>query len=312
MTAIEEFVEMEKLIMVIQSTTTSSSPTTTITTLHKLIEEWGGISRLQTYLEQNLKDKVNWKETIEQCEQKAESVFIGVSTKTPQKMDEQTQREVKLMALQEACGRSLKEIIMKYQASTSISSSSSTEIASPFADGARFNQISSVAMEQFLQQKLTFLPQYLPTEWESLAVLDAERAVRTKSIVDNSLTIVPSRHKLRFPALYSIAELISMFPNELNLKLRSTYREVHAEIWLWSNTFVIPKPVRASKHRVIAGYVFTRAAERITLSADEGHPMIEVRSNGVVLFSSTSPPFTPTLKFSTKDVWMLCVAFDCA
>jgi len=265
---------------------------------------------------------VDWDAVVRTCKDKAESVVEGVRARAGKdglEMDANTRQQVLRMAFREACGRQLSTILK--QASEKLSAATgdddpflvSRTLASPLVEGARFNQVPPDAIRGLkAAEGYGLIPRFMAREWEALCVLDAERALRTGKL-SQFLVIQPSNHGELFPAVTSVAEVLTAIPHELNLKTGSRFCEVStsSEMWLWKDSFQLPPPTGQGRtqSRMVALYAFSRSeSSAIKLRCDKRE--IDVLHNSVVLIALTNPPFTAKLALSPLNSWMVGVAFD--
>ena len=306
---------MEVLLELIRETPATKD------SLSKLVETVGG----KDVVEQRIVrwTRIDWGTVVESCQSKAEVVFQGVVERGRKEknevMDDAMKLHVRKMAFREACARQIWAIFVAMEQQQPESEpSSGREPASPFAKGGRFNQIPSESIAMLLKQGWAPIPKFMNMrEWQPLCVLDVERAEKTSSLhVDEGsssssrlLQLSPEQHRLYFPALISIAELLAALPRELNLKLSSRYAEVQSEVWVWNHSFRLPRPTsKQTKQRILAGYVFSRVDDNVILNYETSSTTL--RCNSVILLNLPPPLFSSTFTLSHPKVWMLCVTFE--
>ncbi|KAH9255115.1 hypothetical protein BASA81_006874 [Batrachochytrium salamandrivorans] len=170
--------------------------------------------------------RIDWIQFLELAVQKSNQVFASLASKSEIPPD--VGREIQVLALREACARQLQQLLGKPPRQQQ-----QQEVASPFTLGARFNQIPSPVLSNFVHPKSpppTLRPEqqeWLGREWAQLGVLDCERAERMRLLnEDGVLELSLAAHKHCLPALLSVCELLCCLPRELHFKLNRAFTEV--------------------------------------------------------------------------------------
>lgn len=219
--------------------------------LVRLVNAEGGPSRLVDKLRARV--DVNWEVAAAKCAEKAASVMQGLQRRSEQEglvMDEQTRGHVQHLALREAVCQQVTLLL-------SASSPRQQDPASPYTQGARFNQLQSFHLSRLSRGVYSeaLLPSYLLSEWEALAVLDAERAHK-EGLLQGFLVLNASQDRFRFPALVSIFELLAAFPRELNMKLGSRFGELSNKIYLCQDRVALAS---STEECLLLSYHFSRS-----------------------------------------------------
>lgn len=209
----------------------------------------------------------------------------------------------------------------------------STILASPYAEGSRFDQLrtrsdqggSGEVLERLVRSGWTYKDEYLHRNWHALASRDIARAVRTNSVTNKQMVLFPTEDAIKFPGLISVAELLSAIPREINLKLKTSFAEV-SRIFLWSKSsafdyFKNDVSEAALRKTMILGYCVNTRPPAVkgtpneALFQEDGNvlkfdesKLVTFRGNKLLLFPCPldARPTTLTNEFA----WMLCVALE--
>lgn len=253
------------------------------------------------------------------AEEKAESVLRGAADRASKEgmvMDDDTRKYVRNLAMREAVARILNSLF----STTSTSGANSNnrparEPASPLAEGARFDQLNMEVLSSLFSSGVAVQSSYLSTEWHDVACADLSRMIqfvknpKAEDADTNSkeYSFNPLTQEVRFPAFYSVAELMSSLPHELNLRAKTRYCEVGSEFFVWNTQKVIKMNLAADvKEQLVISYVIS-----LDTSKSVHVNNLKLTASGLFLLriDGSKPSFT--LKGEPNSNWFFSVIVDC-
>ena len=275
--------------------------------LLKLVEDNGGPKLFSSKLRARV--DVDWKLLVRQSKEKAASVVAGIESKSKERglvMDEKVRKHVGHLSLREAVARQLKALV------DSRASASVVETASPYMQGARFQQLQGEHLSTLSSSRgVACIAPYLSYEWEALAVLDAERAQQAGMIKHSKFMVLDSgEDKFRFPALFSILELMAAIPRELNLKLRTSFSELSNQLYLCQESVPLPKRRVGG---IMLSYHFSRTTTKSIVNLLEGELSYPFERNSMCAIRMESgKDYEVHLNPQTGSNWMIFAISDLA
>jgi hypothetical protein len=229
---------------------------------------------------------IDWDHFLTFCISRSKLIVEGLSKKDGSiNSNVELKQYLELMATREAICREF----IKLNENKINKNANSKEIASPFALGARFKQLSPFPnmVEYIVKRTLCIEANFYNKEWEILCSNEALNCL--KDGVEN-FPLELALHRYLYPALLSVAELICCLPRELNfLTLPLKFSEA-TDLNLLKFTCSIPQILKQIEFDkcILISWIFSST------------------SNSLVIFNS-SKDLNHFFSSSRKEIWMIFV-----
>jgi len=197
---------------------------------------------------------------LEAAQAKQQAVLTRLKQRAPMTPDEA--RSLEDHVFREALGRLLR---VELDLPAPVSAAPPFLPASPFAQGAKFDQLAADTLASVMRDGYALQSGLLtkPLAWQELLHKDVARAIRVGELsasatsspndVRACLRVSASDARERYPAMHAVADRLSCVPRELNYKTgRDEFAEVVGPVVVHANG-----PVRVANGWALAGYVIT-------------------------------------------------------